>query len=68
MVSYRGIYLNQGNALFQELINSEIQVDKTMLIRESNRMICINYTIAPNIKYKNHNWNNEKIIKKNIII
>jgi hypothetical protein len=35
-----GIYLNQSNTLFQEVINSEIYVDKTMLICELNRMIC----------------------------
>lgn len=48
-----GIYLNQSNALFKEVINSEIRVDKTMLIRESNRMICIIYTTIPNMKYRN---------------
>lgn len=35
-----GIYLNQNNIMFQEVINSEIYIDKTMLIGELNRMIC----------------------------
>lgn len=35
-----GIYLNQNNTMFQEVINSEIYIDKTMLIGELNRMIC----------------------------
>lgn len=35
-----GIYLNQNNIMFQEVINSEIYIDKTMLIDELNRMIC----------------------------
>lgn len=26
-----GIYLNQNNIMFQEVINSEIYIDKTML-------------------------------------
>ena len=35
-----GIYLNQNNTMFQEVINSEIYIDKTMLIGELNKMIC----------------------------
>ena len=53
VLSYRGIYLNQSNALFKEVINSEIRIDETMLICESNRMICIIYTTIPNMKYRN---------------
>ena len=35
-----GIYLNQNNTLFQENLNSEIYIDKTMLISELNRIVC----------------------------
>lgn len=35
-----GIYLNPGNALFQEALNSEIYVDKTALIHYTNK--CLN--------------------------
>ena len=34
-----GIYLNPGNELFKEAVNSEIYVDKTMLIDFTNRVI-----------------------------
>ncbi|MBR2176333.1 MAG: AAA family ATPase [Clostridia bacterium] len=32
-----GIYLNPGNGLFQQALNSEIYVDKSMLIKTTNR-------------------------------
>ncbi len=35
-----GLYLNQNNALFQEAVNSEIYVDKTLLIKELNKIVC----------------------------
>lgn len=35
-----GIYLNQNSILFQEATNSEIYIDKTMLINELNKVIC----------------------------
>lgn len=34
-----GIYLNPGNDLFQEAVNSEIYVDKTMLIGITNQLL-----------------------------
>ena len=34
-----GTYLNEGNALYAESVNSEIHVDKSLLIRETNRRI-----------------------------
>ncbi|MGN0677331.1 MAG: AAA family ATPase, partial [Ruminococcus sp.] len=34
-----GIYLNPGNELFREVVNSEIYVDKTMLIDFTNRVL-----------------------------
>ena len=34
-----GIYLNPGNDLFAEAANSEIYVDKTMLIGFTNKVI-----------------------------
>lgn len=34
-----GIYLNSGNELFKEAVNSEIYVDKTMLINFTNRVL-----------------------------
>ncbi len=34
-----GVYLNPGNVLFQESLNSEIYVDKTELIQYTNRFI-----------------------------
>ena len=36
---HMGIYLNPGNDLFAEAANSEIYVDKTMLIGFTNQMI-----------------------------
>ena len=43
-----GIYLNPGNGLFSEAVNSDIYVDKSMLIdltnkclRKTNKHICI---------------------------
>lgn len=35
-----GIYLNPGNDNFQIACNSEIYVDKTGMIKHTNRMIC----------------------------
>ena len=35
-----GIYLNPGNELFQQSLNSEIYIDKSMLIAEANKVIC----------------------------
>ena len=35
-----GTYLNEGNALYAESVNSEIHVDKSLLIRETNRRVC----------------------------
>ena len=35
-----GLYLNQNNILFSKDVNSEIYVDKTLLIEQTNR--CIN--------------------------
>ena len=37
-----GTYLNEGNALYAESVNSEIHVDKSLLIRETNRRIRTN--------------------------
>ena len=37
-----GIYLNQNNILFNEAINSEIYIDKTLLIQQLNKVICTN--------------------------
>ncbi len=37
-----GLYINQNNILFQEAVNSEIYVDKTLLIKELNKIICTN--------------------------
>ena len=34
--------LNRGNALFRMCLNSEIYVDKSMLIAETNRVISTN--------------------------
>ena len=34
-----GIYLNSGNEFFKEAVNSEIYVDKTMLIDFTNHVI-----------------------------
>ena len=34
-----GIYLNPGNDLFQEAVNSEIYIDKTEFITYTNKMI-----------------------------
>ena len=34
-----GIYLNPGNENFREMANADIFVDKTMIIREINRLI-----------------------------
>ena len=34
-----GTYLNEGNALYAESVNSEIHVDKSLLIRETNRRV-----------------------------
>ena len=34
-----GIYLNPGNDLFQRSLNSEIYVDKSMLIRHTNKVL-----------------------------
>lgn len=34
-----GIYLNPGNDLFKMSVNSQIYVDKTMLVAETNRMM-----------------------------
>ena len=34
-----GIYLNPGNDVFREMINGEIYVDKTMMLRGINRFI-----------------------------
>ena len=35
-----GLYLNQNNTMFQEAVNSEIYVDKTLLIKELNKTVC----------------------------
>ena len=35
-----GLYLNQNNTMFQEAVNSEIYVDKTLLIKELNKIVC----------------------------
>ena len=34
-----GIYLNPGNEVFRRIASADIYVDKTMMIRETNRMI-----------------------------
>ena len=34
-----GIYLNPGNDLFTEAANSEIYVDKTMMIEVTNQLL-----------------------------
>ena len=34
-----GIYLNPGNVVFKQISSSDIYVDKTMMIRETNRLI-----------------------------
>ncbi|MBQ3566423.1 MAG: AAA family ATPase [Oscillospiraceae bacterium] len=35
-----GLYLNQNNIMFQEAVNSEIYIDKTLLIKELNKIVC----------------------------
>ena len=35
-----GLYLNQNNTMFQEAVNSEIYIDKTLLIKELNKIVC----------------------------
>ena len=35
-----GLYLNQNNILFSKDVNSEIYVDKTLLIKELNKSVC----------------------------
>ena len=35
-----GIYVNPNNANFQEALNSPIYIDKSMLIAETNRLVC----------------------------
>lgn len=35
-----GTYLNEGKLLYARAVNSEIHVDKSLLIRETNRRIC----------------------------
>lgn len=37
-----GIYLNPGNTEFQRAVNSEIYVDKSLLIEYTNRIINTN--------------------------
>ena len=34
-----GIYLNPGNELFGETLNSEIYIDKSMLIAKTNKVV-----------------------------
>ncbi|MBR2188437.1 MAG: AAA family ATPase [Eubacterium sp.] len=34
-----GIYLNPGNITFREIVNGDLYVDKTMMLKETNRMI-----------------------------
>ncbi|MBQ9062423.1 MAG: AAA family ATPase, partial [Eubacterium sp.] len=34
-----GIYLNPGNSIFREVVCGDIYVDKTMMIKETNRMM-----------------------------
>ena len=34
-----GTYLNEGNRLYRQSVNSEIHVDKSLLIRETNKRI-----------------------------
>ena len=34
-----GVYLNPGNEIFRRIINAEIFVDKTMMIRDTNKLI-----------------------------
>ena len=34
-----GIYLNPGNKKFNEVINTELYVDKSMLISETNKLM-----------------------------
>ena len=34
-----GVYLNPGNEMFQEAVNSEIYIDKTELIKYTNKVI-----------------------------
>ena len=34
-----GIYLNPGNNMFREVVCGDIYVDKTMMIKETNRMM-----------------------------
>ena len=41
-----GIYLNPGTIEFQESINSEIYVDKTMLIERTNAALRTNKSIC----------------------
>ena len=38
-MSGKGIYLNPGNELFRETVNSEIYVDKTILIDFTNHVL-----------------------------
>lgn len=38
-INSMGIYLNPDNLLFQECLNSEIYVDKTGLIEQTNRIL-----------------------------
>ena len=34
-----GTYLNEGKALYEISVNSEIHVDKSLLIRETNKRV-----------------------------
>ena len=34
-----GIYLNPGNEVFRQISKADIYVDKTMMIRETNRLL-----------------------------
>ena len=37
-----GTYLNEGATLYRQSVNSEIHVDKSMLIAATNRRLCTN--------------------------
>ncbi|SDL58774.1 PD-(D/E)XK nuclease superfamily protein [Sarcina sp. DSM 11001] len=34
-----GIYLNPGNEVFRQIVNADLYIDKTMLLRETNRLL-----------------------------